>query len=258
MLRMGSGEPLVLLHGVMGSERMWQDVARLLAADHDVVALTALGHAGGPTPALRPARYSDVLDGAERQLDELALDRAHLAGNSLGGWMALDLARRGRALSVCALSPAGMWPPLGGTSGPRAKRLREGLRMGRLTRPALPVLYRSRAVRQFALRNVAANGAALSADHALRLTDDMLGCQIAEDLLATDEHFAPLDPAPCPITIAWCELDRIFAEGEFGARARERVPSARYVVLKGVGHVPMLDDPRLVATVIGQSRDAAH
>jgi len=190
---MGSGEPLVLLHGVMGSERMWQDVARLLAADHDVVALTALGHAGG-------------------------------------------------------------W----GASGPRAKRLREGLRIGRLTRPALPVLYHSRAVRQFALRNVAANGAALSADHALRLTDDMLGCQIAEDLLATDEHFAPLHPAPCPITIAWCELDRIFAEGEFGARARERVPSARYVVLKGVCHVPMLDNPRLVATVIGQSRDASH
>jgi pimeloyl-ACP methyl ester carboxylesterase len=254
---MGSGEPLLLLHGVMGSERMWQDVAPLLAADDDVIALTALGHAGGPPPARRPVRYSDVVDAAERQMDELALDRAHLAGNSLGGWMALDLARRGRALSVCAISPAGMWPPAGGASGPRAKRLREGLRMGRCTRPALPVLYRSPRVRQFALRSVIANGAGVSSDRALQLTDDMLGCVIAEELLATDEHFAPLDLAPCPITIAWCELDRIFPEREFGARARERVPSARYVVLEGVGHVPMLDDPQLVATVIRESREAA-
>ena len=130
--------------------------------------------------------------------------------------------------------------------------------MGRLTRPALPVLYRSRRVRQSALRNIAANGASVSRDRALQLTDDMLGCRIAADILATDEHFAPLDPAPCPITIAWCELDRLFPEGEFGARAQERLPGARYVVLRNVGHVPMLDDPQLVATVIRESLGAAR
>jgi pimeloyl-ACP methyl ester carboxylesterase len=254
---MGAGEPVVLLHGVMGSERIWQDVAPLLGSDYDVIALTALGHSGGPLPAERPARYSEVVDGAERQLDELSLDRAHLVGNSLGGWMALDLARRGRALSVCAISPAGMWPPLGGASGPRAKRLRTGLRRGRLARPALPVLFRSRLVRQYALSNIAVNGAAVSPARALQLTDDMLGCQIAEDLLATEEHFAPLDPAPCPITIAWCQFDRLFPEGEFGARAKERLPGARYVLLKNVGHVPMVDDPQLVVGVIRESLAAA-
>jgi pimeloyl-ACP methyl ester carboxylesterase len=255
VLRLGSGEPLVLLHGVMGSERMWKDVAPLLAADHDVIAFTALGHAGGPPAFRRPGDYRDVLDTAERQMDELSLDRAHLVGNSMGGWIALDLARRGRALSVYAISPAGMWSP-GAASRSRA-RLRQGLRMGRLTRPALPVLYRSPRVRRFALRNIAADGANVPRDRALELTDDMLGCVIAEDMLATQEWFAPLDPAPCPITIAWCQLDRIFPESEFGARAKERVPGARYVVLDDVGHVPMLDDPGLLAAVIRESLDVA-
>jgi len=253
VLRMGSGEPLVLLHGVMGSERMWREVAPLLATDHDVIAPTALGHNGGPRSDHARTRYSDVVDAAERQLDQLGLDRAHLVGNSMGGWMALDLARRGRARSVCAISPAGMWLAESSGSGARAKRLGEALRMGRRTRPLLPVLYRSRRVRKFALRNIAADGGARSPSEALGLTDDMLGCEIAEDMLATDEHFAVLDPLPCPITIVWCELDRIFPEPEYGARARVRVPGAHYVVLEGVGHVPMLDDPGLVVTAI---RDA--
>jgi pimeloyl-ACP methyl ester carboxylesterase len=167
--------------------------------------------------------------------------------------MALDLAGRERALSVCAISPAGMWPPVSAASRPGGKRLREALRMGRVTRPALPVLYRSRGVRQFALRNVAAHGAGVSPELALQLTDDMLGCSIAEDILATDEHFVTVGPVRCPITIAWCELDRLFPEGEFGARARERLPDARYVVLERVGHVPMLDDPQLVAAVVRES-----
>jgi pimeloyl-ACP methyl ester carboxylesterase len=257
MLKIGSGEPVVLFHGVMGSERMWQDVAPLLAIDHEVIAPTALGHLGGPPPLRRPVRYSDVVDAAERQMDELSLDRAHLVGNSMGGWMALDLARRGRALSVCAISPAGMWPSVRSGSRPRAKQLRQGLRMGRLTRSALPILFRSRRVRRFGLRTVSANGAAVPVSQALQLTDDMLGCRIAEDMLATDEHFALLDPVPCPITIAWCELDPLFPEREFGARARERVPGARYRVIGNVGHVPMLDDPQLVAAVIRESLLAA-
>jgi pimeloyl-ACP methyl ester carboxylesterase len=248
---------VLLFHGVMGSERMWRDVAPLLGIDHEVIAPTALGHSGGPPPLRRPVRHGHLVDAAERQMDELSLDRAHLVGNSMGGWMALDLARRGRALSVCAISPAGMWPPVRAASRPGAERLREALRMGRLARPALPVLYRSRGVRQFALRNVAAKGARVSREQALQLTDDMLGCSIAEDILATDEHFEPLAAVPCPVTIAWCELDRLFPEGEFGARAKERLPGARYVVLERLGHVPMLDDPQLVAAVIRESVAAA-
>jgi pimeloyl-ACP methyl ester carboxylesterase len=250
---MGSGEPLLLLHGVMGSEWMWQGVAPLLASDCEVIAPTALGHNGGPPALTRPASFREVIATCERQMDDLSLHRAHLVGNSMGGWMALELARAGRARSVLAISPAGMWVPTRSGGRPRAAKLTEALRMGRLTRPALPLFYRSARVRQFALRNVAARGVAVSRRELLRLTDDMLGCTIAEDLLAADEYFTPLDPAPCPITIAWCERDRIFPEPIYGVWARERVPGARYVVLRHVGHVPMLDDPQLVADTV---RDA--
>jgi pimeloyl-ACP methyl ester carboxylesterase len=128
--------------------------------------------------------------------------------------------------------------------------------MGRITRPALPLLYRNPRVRQFALRDVAARGRALSPGEALQLTDDMLGCTIAEDLLATEEYFPFLDPAPCPITIAWCERDRIFPERRYSVWAKERVPGARYAVLPRVGHVPMLDDPLLVADTARESLGA--
>src|SRR6185436_19662526 len=82
MLRAGSGSPLVLLHGVTGSAGMWRRVLPLLAAHHDVIAPTALGHRGGTRPTLRPARIEHVVDDAERCLDELGFDRVHLAGNS--------------------------------------------------------------------------------------------------------------------------------------------------------------------------------
>ena len=251
MLRSGSGEPLVLLHGVMGSERMWQDVVGPLAESFDVIAPTAYGHRGGERMSARPGRYRDVVAGAIRQLDQLGLERAHLVGNSMGGWMALDIARAGRALSVLAISPAGMWePPRPGERRPAAGKLRRALKAGRATRWMLPLVYRSASVREYAFRDAMAHGRRLSPRTALALTDDMLGCEIADDMLATDEYLMPLDPPPCPITIAWAERDRIFPESVFGPLARERVPGARYTTLPGVGHVPMLDDPKLVADAI--------
>jgi pimeloyl-ACP methyl ester carboxylesterase len=254
VLRSGSGEPLVLLHGVMGSERMWQDVVPLLAGDFDVIVPTAYGHRGGERMSGRPGRYRDVVAGAIRQLDQLGLERVHLVGNSMGGWMALDIARAARALSVFAISPAGMWePPQPGERRPAAAKLRRALKAGRATRPALQLVYRSPSARQYGFRNVVAHGRRLSPQRALTLTDDMLGCEIADDMLATDEYLMPLDPPPCPITIAWAELDRIFPERVFGPLARERVPGARYTTLPGVGHVPMLDDPELVADAIRES-----
>jgi pimeloyl-ACP methyl ester carboxylesterase len=259
VLRIGSGEPLVLLHGVMGSERHWAEVAPMLAGRNDVIALSALGHRGGPHPSERPVTITMIIDAAERQMDELSIERAHFAGNSMGGWMALELARRGRALSVCALSPAGFWEAgRGREDDAGVRRLKLALAMGRATRPVLRPLVRSRAMRRFGLRDVAVDGARLSPARLVELTDDMLGCEVAEAIFATHDHFAPLDPLPCPITIAWSERDRVFPERASGACARERVPGARYIVLDGVGHVPMFDDPALVARTIERSVAAAH
>jgi pimeloyl-ACP methyl ester carboxylesterase len=252
-MRTGSGEPLLLLHGVMGSERHWVEVAPLLAGTYDVIAPTALGHLGGPPVGERPVTITQIIDCAERQMDELALDRAHIAGNSMGGSMALELARRGRALSVCALSPAGFWAAGGEPEAMTLRRLKAARRMGRLTRPLLPALLRSRAMRRFGLRDVAVDGGRVPAALALEFTDVMLGCEVADAVFETTDHCPPLDPLPCPITIAWGEHDRIFLAGPSGACAVERFPNARHLVLEGVGHVPMFDDPALTARTIEES-----
>ncbi|HEV7853869.1 MAG TPA: alpha/beta fold hydrolase [Mycobacterium sp.] len=101
---------LVLLHGIgSSSESAWREVVPLLADHHQVYAPAALGHRGGPPVERRPVTMTDLVEAAEQYLDERGLDRPHLAGSSMGAFVAIELARRGRAASVCALSPPGLW-----------------------------------------------------------------------------------------------------------------------------------------------------
>ncbi len=258
MLRQGSGEPLVLLHGILCSERIWSDVVPLLAADHDVIAPTLLGHHHGPPVHVRPGRFAHVVDDAMRLLDELGLARPHLAGNSLGGYVAIELARRGRASSVCALSPGGAWKrgdePAANTvehAKNTVEILSAAVRATRRKRAELPELAQSADWRARALRYNAVHGDRVSTDAYLAIADDVIGCEIAEDLLADPTmQLTPLDRPPCPITLAWSEQDRLFPIDVNGALARQLIPAARFTVLPDVGHIPMLDDPQLVAQVI--------
>jgi pimeloyl-ACP methyl ester carboxylesterase len=243
-------EPLVLLHGLTMSAGAWHRVAPLLAGEFAVITPTALGHCGGRPAVSRPVRIADVIDDFERTLDELGIEAAHLAGNSMGGWSALELARRGRALSVCALSPAGTWDPASAEHRRTRAVLRDARRDTRRSQRVLPLALRVGAVRAFALRAIAARGASVPRADLLDLVRDVLACDVAEDLLATDESLPLLDPTPCPITIAWSGEDRVLTAGVNGALARRLVPGARFVTLPGMGHVPMLDDPRLVADTI--------
>ena len=115
---------LVLLHPLgMSGETAWQELVPLLSHSHQVHTPTALGHRGGPPVQRRPVTMTDVVDAAERYLDEHGLDRPHLAGNSMGGYMAIELARRGRAATVCALSPPGFWSAGDGLQEPRHLRV---------------------------------------------------------------------------------------------------------------------------------------
>ena len=189
---MASDKPLVLLHGITMSGNAWQEVVPLLADHHEVFTPTALGHHGGPPVQRRPATITDVVDAAERYLDERRLERPHLAGNSIGGFMAIELARRGRASTVCAFSPVGFW-----SAGfqPRAfNKLQRGIALARLVRSILPFMYKSPTVRRLILRDVAWHGDRLSADRALEAIDEGIDCAILADLCAADWQIAPLDP----------------------------------------------------------------
>jgi len=233
------------------SPRVWDDVRPLLEAHHEVDAVAALGHRGGASARNRPVTIGDLVDEVERYLDERGQARPHLAGNSLGGWMAIELARRGRAASVCALSPAGSWTAGTAEQTIGVRKIRRAILLARLGR-ALPMglLMRSALVRRLVLRDVAVHGDRLTAAQALGANRDLLACAIADDVLSTDEEIAPLDPLPCPVTLAWAEEDAIEPIELNGPVARQRLPRADFVVLAGVRHVAMIDDLQRVARVI--------
>src|SRR3954468_5056067 len=113
--RGGSGAPMVCLHGFMDTWRTWELVLPALERRHDVLAPTLPGHAGGPP--LTELTDTTLPDAVERAMDDAGFATAHIAGNSLGGWVALQLAARGRAESVVALAPAGGWAAGDGSSG---------------------------------------------------------------------------------------------------------------------------------------------
>lgn len=240
--------PLVLLHGVTNSAHIWDDVAPLLADEFDIIAPTAAGHRGG-APATRGVTISRLVDDVERLLDAQGLHQAHLAGNSMGGWVAIELARRGRALSVCALSPAGCWTPGAHDKTHATDTIRIGRRNARLAMPIAPLALRSALVRRTVLRDAAEHADRLTPDRALEIVRDLAACTAAPDLLHTTEYIAPLD-APCAITLAWSQRDRIFPPHINGANARRLIPAATYLELDNVGHIPMIDDPTLCAEVI--------
>lgn len=239
----------LLLHGVTSSASAWDDVALLLADDHELIVPTAAGHRGGPAVS-RPATIAKLTDETERLLDARDLEAVHVVGNSMGGWMGIELARRGRALTVCAFSPAGFWGYEGRNNTGATSRLHRARRLATLARPIAPIALGWGTVRKLSLRDVADHADRLTRAQAVEYARDAAECPAAEDILSTTDSQGPLDPLPCPILLAWAAHDRLFPPARYGATAQERLPGATYRVLPDVGHVPMIDDPELCATTI--------
>lgn len=245
---------LVLLHGILMSGNAWQRVVPLLSHQKRVYPLTTAGHHGGSPAPRRPHRISDLVDDIERQLDELGLDRPHIAGHSLGGWMAIELARRGRAATICALAPGGFWSAGDATQNHVHKQIRKLVAMNRLAepiRPAVALVMKSPALRRISWRDAACHADRLTPAQGMEILDDAVGCTINEtDLLGSDQQLAPLNPLPCPVTIAWAANDAIIPVPACDAIAHDRLPPATFTTLPDCGHVPMIDNPELVASTV--------
>jgi len=253
--------PLVLMHPFLLSGNVWQDVAPLLSSYHQVFTPTLLGHRGGPPVRRRPVTIWDVIDAAEEYLNEHGLQRPHLVGNSMGGFVALELARRGRAATVCALSPAGFWSRTDGSKSRADKNVHRIATMSRLSIPVGPLIFKSATVRRLSLRflNTACYGDRLAAVRVVELCRDTVECTIVDEVFSTDdEQIAPMDTLPCPITLAWSEKDSLLPVAVYGKIARARVPKASFKILPDVNHVPMIDDPHLVARTILEVTGAAE
>src|SRR5918997_3218979 len=107
--RGGSGEPLLLVHGVGHTWRAWRPMLPQLERRFEVLAVDLPGFGrSAPFPQGFDSTPDALADAVEDELGRAGFDTAHIAGNSLGGWIGLELARRGRARSVTAISPAGL------------------------------------------------------------------------------------------------------------------------------------------------------
>ncbi|MER8223075.1 alpha/beta fold hydrolase [Streptomyces sp. NPDC094143] len=248
--RRGSGEPLLLLHGIGHHRQVWDPVLPALAAERDVIAVDLPGC--GESPALPDGMAHDLPTMSAVLVAlcaALEIERPHVAGNSLGGLLALDLARARLVRSVTALSPAGFWNDAERRyaftvlSAMRqiARRIPPPV-VERLARPAIgrtlltstvyarPGRRAPEAVVAETLALARAQGFSetLRSGRTVRFTDDIVGT---------------------PVTVAWGNRDRLLIPRQ-GVRAKNVIPKARLVRLPGCGHVPMNDDPALVARVV--------
>jgi pimeloyl-ACP methyl ester carboxylesterase len=242
-LRQGSGEPLVLVHPLGGTLEVWRPVIGLLAVERDVIAVDLPGFGGSPPfPEGRPPTAAALADALIGFCTDLGVTEPHVAGNSLGGWVALEMAKEGAARSVTAISPAGLWrSPLGPSR-------RDTHALGRRLRPIIRALLRTKSGRRLLLSGSFARPNLVSAADARLLVNGYLDSVAYSDAnremrTAVFEHEGRVH---VPVTIIWGQRDRVVGRP---SRTR-RPPGARYLEMPGWGHVPMWDDPEGVARLL--------
>ncbi|MFT3925014.1 MAG: alpha/beta hydrolase [Myxococcales bacterium] len=247
------GSPLVLLHPFSMCADVWRPVLPLLTREHEVFALNIPGHLGGdPLPERFVHSVETGVDLLEAKLDALGIRQAHIVGNSLGGWFAIELARRQRALSVVAMAPGGGWE-----MGSRAhRRLLRRMQLARVMvnfgGPAAGILGRYSLLRRLTLGYTVARPELLTPHDARMFIHAAWRCTSFNGVvscMATQALEEPLH-LPCPVRFVWGSADRVLPMRDYAERWRRALPQADWVVLPDVGHVQMHDDPEGVARSI--------
>ncbi|MQY05637.1 alpha/beta fold hydrolase [Actinomadura macrotermitis] len=247
--RRGSGAPLVLLHGIGHRWQAWKPVMDRLAAERDVIAVDLPGFGmSPPLPEGTPYTLDSAMESLAGAFAHLGLDRPHIAGNSLGGLFSLEAADRGLVSSATALSPAGFF---------NAAELRYAMsvlrasRMGaRVPDAVLQQLARSPRRRKALFGMIYGRPDLLEVEELVADARAMRTAIGFEPTLRAGRDTRFLGScADVPVTIGWGVNDRVLLPRQ-AIRAQRRLPNARFVWLEGCGHVPMGDDPELVAKVL--------
>ncbi len=252
--RGGSGPPLVLLHGFTDTWRTWELVLPELERHHDVLAPALLGHAGGP-PLEGAIEGGSIADAVERAMDAAGLRTAHVAGNSLGGFVALQLAARGRAESVVALAPAGGWAKEDQSWRATMQYFADMHEGSKAAAPHAEALVATPEGRRRVTELVVTNYEHIPRELLVHLILGAAACTGAPAMIdnALREGYPALDAAriACPVRVVWGTADRLLPWPSAAARFREDwLPHADWVELDGIGHCPQLDVPLEAAQLI--------
>jgi pimeloyl-ACP methyl ester carboxylesterase len=245
----GSGRPLVLLHGIGMSHAAWNAVIPHLSPTRRVIAFDIAGF--GSTPPLpqgAPPAIANLAAALDRSICELGLERPiDMAGNSLGGTLALEAARIGLARRVVAISPAGLWKT---HDSLHVKYVFGGLRFLAVHVPGLmKATLRRPWLRELALAlPISVGSRRMPVDDALRAVDDLASATAFESTFISTR--APFSGAgiSVPVTVAFGACDWILPPR---SQHHNGLPcETRWHTPPGWGHVPMWADPGGVAQLI--------
>jgi pimeloyl-ACP methyl ester carboxylesterase len=251
--RHGSGEPLVLVHGVTHRRQAWYPVLEQLAEQREVILVDLPGHGQSPPLVTEGRPVHDVLrEQFTAFLTDQGLvgaDRPHIAGNSLGGLVALVAGAEGDARSVTALSPAGFWRGAAQFNYTKQIFLQSCSLSERLGDRAFALAHTA-AGRRVIYGLLCARPSRVTPDQAL---GDIRAFKYARpalrELLAAAAPFEREIPLDVPVTIAWAARDLVLPPWQAKV-ARELFPHGEHIMMRGVGHVPMTDNPGFVAKVL--------
>lgn len=249
--RKGSGEPLVLCHGIGHRRTAWADTFDLLSESFEVIALDLPGFGESPAPR-KPHSYrlSSYVDQLEEFFTDLDLDRPHFAGNSLGGLFALELAARGSVRTATAISPAGFWNARGLLNAVGQLTV---MKASTYAPPPVLKLFADKAIlRKLSMRALYVHPERLSPEVALGDTYNLRRSPGFYPVAFYSTRAKCTGTPVVPTTVAWGTKDRLLLPSQAQV-ARERLPHVRHVTLPACGHVPMLDNPQLVAGTIAQT-----
>ncbi len=260
LYRAGSGEPVLLVHGFTGAWHHWRPLLGALSARYEVIAPTLAGHDGGPPfPEGLPMSFAGAADSLELHLDELGVGTAHVVGNSLGGALALELAKRGRARSVVALAPAGGWSDGDGEALRLARFFERQIRGAAVTAWAIPTIMSRPRSRRLAMRDAMRHGERMRPADAVDLARSSARCAVspaAIDALRADGlALGELDRISCAVLLASPQFDRILPAERHAPRFRREIPGVESRTLTDCGHVPMWDATDLLVEMIGEFVD---
>ena len=255
-IHLGSGEPVLLLHPFLISQLVWQKVAPRLAdtGRYEVFAPTMAGHNGGPRAGTWFLHSSVLADHVERQLDELGWDTCHIVGNSLGGWVAFELERRGRARTVTGIAPAGGWTRWAPTKFEVIAKFVGGMPVWVLAHLLGPRLLRLPMSRQIGTLPISGSPDGISEDELLGVIDDLKHCPAYFQLLGKAmllPGLLELAHTAVPAHLVICGKDRVFPAPRSHRYFQAQLPAGtRITELDGVGHIPMFEAPGLVTAAI--------
>ena len=244
--RAGSGDPLVLIHGVGSQWQVWEPVLPALERERDVIAVDLPGFGGSPTLPIGVVPNARALAGAVAGfLDGLGIDRPVVGGNSLGGWVALELAVRGRARAVVGVSPAGFAAPW---EQPLSRaQLRASAGVPRRAPALIEQLLRRPRGRKLALGGMMGRPERMPAAAAVAGTRNLTTSPGFDGTLSTitRDRFTRAEQVGVPVTLVWGTRDMVLFPWQV-RRALRELPRARHVPLPGAGHVPMWDEPETI------------